>query len=256
MLLGQIVAISFAMNLSFLAILLSDPNAFESATSFKTTADGTTMAEKTIAMTESESFTKQNGNQGRDEKPGGHSNLAQKAQLKPSTPTFMDRVPSSLNKASYIGSLFLTFISVLLIPSSVYTRFFLYLLAVPHVVLFLPVVLPSAWKQTKPHTITVNWASMPAYRLVAEFSLVLYVKATIAALTDGQPGGLERFLRELYSHPAVSSVGWDVILCCLSAFVWISVHGPDSWMILRDILPFSRQRSEPRLAAKASSKSE
>ena len=256
MLLGQIVAISFAMNLSFVAILLSESDALESATSSNIESDATNMARKNAAMTESEPFTEQNGVQERDKRQGNHSDVLPKAQLMALAPPFTVRIPSMFNKISYTGSLFLTSISVLLIPFSVHTPFFMYLLAVPHVILFLPIVLPSTWKQTKLHIDSAESTSVPAYRLVSHLSLVLYVKATFSALLDGQSGLVERVLQELYSHPAVSSVGWDVILCCISAFLWISFHGPDSWMMLRNSLRFDLQRNEPRLAAPTPSKTE
>ena len=65
MLLGQIVAISFAMILSFFTILLCDSNSVEGASA---QSDGTT------------------------EKSADHNHVQQKAQRKASTHTFMDRL--------------------------------------------------------------------------------------------------------------------------------------------------------------------
>ncbi|KAL2047613.1 hypothetical protein N7G274_000655 [Stereocaulon virgatum] len=256
MLLGQIVAISFAMNLSFVAMLLSEPDALEGVTSSNIGSYTTNMARKSAAMIESEPFAKQDSVQERDKRQGNHSDIPPKAQLMALAPTLTVRIPSMFNRISYAGSLFLTSISVLLIPFSVHTPLFMYLLAVPHVILFLPIVLPSTWEQTKLRTGFNDWTSIPAYRLVTHLSIVLYVKATISALLDGRSEVVERVLQELYSHPAVSSVGWDVILCCISAFLWMSFHGPDSWMMLRNSLILTLQKNEPRLAATAPSKTE
>ena len=244
MLLGQIVAISFAMNLSFLTVLISDPAAAESASVFDSASDRTAMAEKRPAMTKPDTFKNYNGDQGQDDDPGANSNAPQKTQQNPSVGPPMDRAPVIVNQLSYIGSLLCSLLSIFLIPFSVKTRCFLYLLAVPHVLLFIPVVLPLAWFQTKPQNDAVTRASISTYRLVADSSFMLYLKATAFALTDEQFGGIESFVIEIYSHPAVSSVCSDVILCWLSAFLWISIHGPDGWITLREILPFVRHRKD------------
>lgn len=194
MLLGQIVAVSFAMNLSFLAVLLYDPE------------------------------------------PGDK----RRPQYERDTgyPTRTLHVFFSIHTLYF--ALGATFASVFYIPSFVGTSSFLYLLAVPHVLLFLPVIIPERWRQSN---LTLDGQSRTAsgviniYRLAVGPSIVLLVRATYLALRDQESGGALAIFNELRSHPAVSSVGWDVILCFLSSASWASVNYTSSWRMLKYILP-------------------
>ena len=196
MLLGQIVAISFAMNLSFLAMLLYTPEAV-------------------------------NKRRVQYERGSGY-------------PTRTLYVLSTYTLYFALGAVFA---SVFHIPSFIGTSKFLTLLALPHVLLFLPVIIPQHWSQFdlmldgQPRTTGV---ATNLYRLTVGPSIVLFVRATYLALRDQEPGGALAILNELTSHPAVSSVGWDVILCFLSATFWASIDYTDTWRMLTHILPIVR----------------
>lgn len=58
-------------------------------------------------------------------------------------------------------------------------------------------------------------------------SIVLFGWSTYSAVTEEGGNGWGGIQRALYSHPAVSSVGWDVICCWVSWGMW-SLVGPDS----------------------------
>ena len=195
MLLGQIVAISFAMNLSFLAMLLWDPEA---------------------------------GGKMRVQNEQGEGYPARTLYIFFSTYNL------------YIASLGAVFASIFYIRSFVGTSSFLPLLVVLHVLLFLPVIIPQHWRQTdltldgQPQTTN---GVMTLYRLTVGSSIILFVRATYLALRDQESGGALAIFNELRSHPAVSSVGWDVNLCFLSAAVWASIDGRSSWWMLKYILP-------------------
>ncbi len=198
MLLGQIVAISFAMNLSFLAMLLWYPE------------------------------------------PGDKRRVQdEQVQGYPTRTLYVFFSTYTL----YIAALGAVFASIFYIPSFVGTSSFLYLLAVPHVLLFLPVMIPQHW----PHIdLTLDGQSRTAsgvmnlYRLAVGPSIVLFVRATYLALKDQESGGALTIFNELKSHPAVSSVGWDVILCFLSATSWAAINNNNSWRMLKYTLPIVR----------------
>ena len=144
---------------------------------------------------------------------------------------------------AYFAILGAVFASIFYIPFFVGTRSFLYLLAVPHVLLFLPVIIPQHWPQIH---LTLDSQSrtasgvMKLYRFTVDLSIVLFVRATYLALRDQESGGALTIFNELKSHPAVSSVGWDVILCYLSAASWVSIDNTSSWRMLKYILPIVR----------------
>ena len=198
MLLGQIVAISFAMNLSFLAMLLWEPEL---------------------------------GHQRRVQGEQGEGYLARTSYIFFSTYIL------------YIAFLGATFASIFYIPSFVGTSSFLPLLTVPHILLFLPVTIPQYWRQIdltpdgQPQTTN---SVMTVYHLTVGPSIILFVRATYLALRDQESGGALNIFNELRSHPAVSSVGWDVILCFLSAAFWASIGNTGSRRMLEYILPVER----------------
>lgn len=148
MLLGQVVAISFAMNLSFLALLASPP---------------------------------------RRDDAGNHRRLASAA------------VPEYSQLPRHHLVLRLSVCLALAVPGS-FGR--------PHVLAFAPLLL-GALQPAEP-----SWR----------------VKAATAAVAR-QGGGLAAIPGALYEHPAVSSVGWDVICC---------------WPVVCRVVRAERLRIEPR----------
>ena len=198
MLLGQIVAISFAMNLSFLAMLLWNPEPGD---------------KRSVQY----------------EKGEGYRNRTLYVFF--STYTL------------YFAALGAVFASIFYIPSFVGTSSFLGLLAVPHILLFLPVIIPQHWRQSDLTLDGQYWTAsgvMNIYRLTVDPSIVLFMRATYLALRDQESGGALAIFNELISHPAVSSVGWDVILCFLSAASWAAINNTSSWRMLKYIRPIVR----------------
>ena len=197
MLLGQIVAISFAMNLSFLAMSLRYPERGD---------------KRRVQYEQGEGY--------------------------PTRTLYVFFSTYTLYFA--LGAIFA---SIFYIPSFIGTSSFLYLLAVPHVLLFLPVMIPQHWRQIDSTLDRQSWTAsgvMNIYRLTVDISIFLFVWATYLALRDQESGGALTIFNELKSHPAVSSVGWDVILCFLSAASWASIDHTSSWRMLKYILPIVR----------------
>ena len=149
----------------------------------------------------------------------------------------------------------LTF-STILLPFSIRTAEFALILLIPHLALFYVVLpanlLPSGYGSSTNSTRTYG----AVYRFVAIVSVLLHLKQTVLALLNNDPGaydhrhshylanlrlphkrhrsGLERsgsavsrVLGALQDHPAVSSVGWDVLMCAVSLVAWSVIRGID-----------------------------
>lgn len=186
MLLGQVVAISFATNLFFLAVLVHSTRPSDCPSSQK-------------------------------QDDGRHSPLVW-------TPP----------AASLFCLLAVTFIAVAAIPYAVTSSHFMTILVVPHFVLFFPLILrrvvPSAWARELKLKEAQIWYGK-VYLGVVICATLLQAKATVHAMLDtntGSGGASYRgIIMALYEHPAVSSVGWDVIFCWISWSVWALGAG---WM--------------------------
>lgn len=234
MLLGQIVAISFAMNLFFLALLLSPRSSSE-------VGFGYSSPESTASKDKKPTESSRASSVGSSSFPL-YSGIWISFQDLASTPA----------KNTYTAPLLLNFISIFLVPYTVHSSLFLPVLIVPHALLFLPVV---------NYNIVLQKQQTAVHRLIFVLSLFLYVKATAIALLDDSVdidthkylfaflyssssgpkhwqyrSGKWRFFGELLDHPAVSSVGWDVVLCWSSAIIWAVIQGPDSWKLLREVV--------------------
>ncbi|KAI4598257.1 hypothetical protein KJ359_003141 [Pestalotiopsis sp. 9143b] len=167
MLLGQIVAISFAANLSFLAFLVYD----QDDTPPKDTRKKTPM---------------------------------------PQSPQRSSWLPHA-----WVAVLCADMISALVIPDQINRPGFIYLLLAPHVLAFVPFLLgavfaaPGAAQRSAPQPPVVVRGIVMASLLCTAFTRVF----------DGG-GDLGQILDTLYEHPAVSSVGWDVVCCWVSFAAW------------------------------------
>lgn len=163
MLLGQVVAISFAANLSFLAILCSNVPAPTSS---------------------------------KDEKRRGD----------PQT----QEVTSSSSVSWHTIILVVNLLWATSIPSAIDQPGFLALLMGPHLLAFVPLILNNL--------LPSRVLGDPAWYLKAASMVWVLAVATRGVLNED--GGLGVVGRTLYEHPAVSSVGWDVICCWISFGAW------------------------------------
>lgn len=194
MLLGQLVAICFAQNLFYLAIFLSPATPSSS--------------------------------------PGTHA-----ASHRTCTPC----------RSFYGIPLLVTAISVAMIPYVVNTPNFLTVLYIPHICLLLPPLLhnslPSRWMVEHEDSRAAGDYYGMVFKGIFTLGLVLQVKTMVAALRDDSPakhlhrhsvlyhgGGSEgesawgAIWQGFSDHPAVSSVGWDTVICILSFSAWVSMQ--------------------------------
>ncbi|KAK4177121.1 hypothetical protein QBC36DRAFT_300505 [Triangularia setosa] len=161
MLLGQIVAISFASNLFFLAVLVHDV---------------------------------------RDEKKA----------------TQTGRKPSS--RTSDILILVVNLAVTLFLFGNLDSPYFLTLLLAPHVLAFVPLLRDTLSSKS------VGSSQFREPSTVLQFGILVAVLAagTSQAIATGE--SWQSILDTLYEHPAVSSVGWDVICCWVSYTAWFLVR--------------------------------
>ena len=247
MLLGQIVAISFASNLFFVAVLLSsDTKSFNGKKHrAERKQDKNERSSQSSASISSESSFED------EQKQLGPCEISRNSTWLPSSTLYTIPVLS-------------VFFSVFLIPHYVHTYLFLPLLAVSHVLLFIPVTIhaisPRRWGSAQPSYAYMLKHHHYIYRLILWPSLFLFMKATFAVLLDMKRGTTDRsfpcstplaltfvnqiwqyfsgdraFPSELFDHPAVSSVGWDVILCWVSAVTWLATQSTGSWTLFDGI---------------------
>ncbi|KAJ9193480.1 hypothetical protein DTO164E3_7879 [Paecilomyces variotii] len=192
MLLGQIVAISFAQNLFYLAVLLYRP----------------------VPV---------------DKRPSPHIWAYS---------VVIELLPLAI-------SLFIT----ALVPSTLSTPYFLFVLLVPHVVLFIPAIVnpEKAPKSLRSLHYSVEAATrwyISVFWVLSAVSSLLLSLSTFSALADNSPPPLrrardscalersgessgnpwERSLATIFEHPAVSSVSWDAIFCTIGFASWALVH--------------------------------
>ncbi|KAF2841814.1 hypothetical protein M501DRAFT_1013202 [Patellaria atrata CBS 101060] len=174
-LLGQLVAISFASNLFFLAVLVKSESS--------------------------------------------------KSRSKIKTKDFLEEKPVD---PSWIVSfifqgipLIFTLVCVVLIPYVQETQYFLPVLLVPHAVLFIPPLLPQLVKGSSSvfQRDNTNRKALLETIFVLSFTF-LQITATTKSVDNWR---FEPIWQTLYEHPAVSSVGWDVIMCTISYTLWTLV---------------------------------
>lgn len=158
MILGQIVSISFASNLSFLAVLA-----------------------------------------GRRTPPPGKSPASTQA-------------PSNGRSDVLIHILLvITAVCAALVPFAHAQREFMPVLLVPHVLGFAPLI-----TRLRP-------TGSATYLTATAMAAVLLAQTTAKVVSEGSSVG--DLVTVLHEHPAVSSVGWDVILCWFSYGMWYALEG-------------------------------
>lgn len=167
MLLGQIVAISVASNLFYLALVLSEPSV------------------------------------------SSRRNLSLKKTV----------------SVRLVVSVLLSLSTVALSPFTS-PKTFLPNLLVMHVLLFVPLIsiTTSSSPETSPASFSVNLNTL--YRIIHLACAGIHIRTVIAAIGSLQassksPDIFKEALTILYSHPAQSSIGWDIIWTSFSFIAWI-----------------------------------
>lgn len=143
--------------------------------------------------------------------------------------------------------------------------------SIPFTFLALPYIIPSNWGsvQTDPHA--SHHAYITLFRFIASFSALLHLKSTAIAIVFNAPESqyhrhsllhpfeterrstfirgytaVNRVIGAIREHPAVASVGWDVILSGFSLGVWAAIRGLEITDIMGASTPFLK-RTETKL---------
>lgn len=252
MLLGQTIGISFAMSLFFFAILVapvpladSAPSKALSTASHKHNATPTSRA---LAASRERSLSYINY-------------LSSKAA------SYLPRnAPTAFTLLPLLAAFAITF----LLPYSTSSPNFPTLLITLHLALYIPVYAPPS----NPPLI---------FALTTILTLLFHAKQTLTALLDNDPGShlhrhsaylatlhlphssrshasrsasaTSRVLSALNDHPAVSAVGWDVLLSAVSLCLWATIRAIPASSIVRvstgSLFSLFKTTSSPPSNAKA-----
>ena len=141
----------------------------------------------------------------------------------------------------------------------------------PFTFLILPYVIPNGWGTVHTHPHSAHYTYTTLFRTVSVISTLFHLKATVFAIFYNTPEShyyrhslLHPFKEERRStfnrgytavgklfgaigeHPAVSAVGWDVIVSGLSLGVWAAIRGLDGKEMLGSTMVFMK-RTEKEL---------
>ncbi|KAI9874506.1 MAG: hypothetical protein M1830_009676 [Pleopsidium flavum] len=165
------------------------------------------------------------------------------------------------HSAVYILPLIINYVAIFLVPFASNTPSFSTVVLIPHLLLYLPLyidrLIPHSFGSTHNTPHDARRAYKPIFKFISIISFLLHLKQTLVALLDNEPGShyhrhsslfshqedhrskiertstaIGRVLGCLGDHPAVASVGWDVMLCGFSLVIWAAVRGLDTNGIL------------------------
>ncbi|KAF7897019.1 hypothetical protein EAF00_005247 [Botryotinia globosa] len=170
----------------------------------------------------------------------------------------------------YIASLISGYGALFLTPFAANTSSFgtvaLLSVSLPFAPLLLPYIIPEHWGTTYDHPHEAHSSYTKIFRSISIISLILHVRTTGLALLYNTPENhyyrhslihplekvyrsntnraftaVERVFGAISDHPAVASVGYDVILSGLSLGTWAAVRGLDGIEILRVVIPWMKK---------------
>ena len=130
-----------------------------------------------------------------------------------------------------VVSILLSLVTVALSPFTS-PKTFLPNLLVMHVLLFVPLISITTSSSPAPFSVNLN----TLYRIIHLACAGIHIRTVIAAIgslqaTSRSPNIFKEALTVLYSHPAQSSIGWDIIWTSLSFIVWILLRPHGSGML-------------------------
>jgi hypothetical protein len=108
------------------------------------------------------------------------------------------------------------FMPVLLIPHL--------LLFVPGILS--PGMLPRGWGKSQPVAVVARRYAM-VFKWLSTILVVLVAQSTYALAVTAEGALWRRLLSAMSEHPAVSSVSWDVVCCFLVVVSWTAAHSGD-----------------------------
>ncbi|KAG4028268.1 hypothetical protein MFRU_023g01030 [Monilinia fructicola] len=171
------------------------------------------------------------------------------------------------NPGFYIALLLTGYGALFLTPFAANTSSFgtvaLVSVSLPFAPLLLPYIVPEHWGTTHDHPHEAHPSYTKIFRVISIISSILHIRTTGLALLYSTPENhyyrhsllrplekvhrsnknraftaIERVLGAVGDHPAVGAVGYDVILSGLSLGAWAAVRGLDGNEILRIVIPW------------------
>ncbi|QSZ30507.1 hypothetical protein DSL72_000061 [Monilinia vaccinii-corymbosi] len=147
--------------------------------------------------------------------------------------------------------------------------------AFPFAPLLLPYIIPEHWGTTHDRPHEAHSSYIKIFRVISTMSSILHIRTSGLALLYNTPDNhyyrhsllhplekvhrssknraftaLERVLGAVGDHPAVGAVGYDVILSGLSLGTWAAVRGLDGYEILRTVIPWMNKVGEAGVRVK------
>jgi len=257
MALGEIIAVAFGQNLFFLTILMtpmplpdSDVSSRHPISKKHSSAESGAIAKASKAVRDSTTATEHAIH------PYWRKLSSLPARYIPAKPALW-----TPHTAVYILPLIINYVAIFLVPFASNTPSFSTVLLIPHLLLYLPLyidrIVPHSFGSTHPSSHDAHRAYTTVFKFISVVSFFLHLKQTLVALLDNEPGShyhrhsslifhhdenrskvertstaVGRVLGCLGDHPAVASVGWDVMLCGLSLVIWAAIRGLDTNGIL------------------------
>ncbi|KAI1393557.1 uncharacterized protein F4822DRAFT_16706 [Hypoxylon trugodes] len=170
-----------------------------------------------------------------------------------------------------VTALAFSYSSILLLPYAAETPSFRTIAFLGRASTFLPVILPEVvpvnWGKVHSHPHGAYRSLIIIFRTVAAASFAIHVKSSIAGLAYNVPNSshhrhsvflpwdveerttwersttaLVKVLGSINDHPAVTAVGWDVLLCTLSLGLWVATRATNAQDVIQSIFPIPNLR--------------
>ncbi|KAH7418326.1 hypothetical protein BKA64DRAFT_564193, partial [Cadophora sp. MPI-SDFR-AT-0126] len=175
--------------------------------------------------------------------------------------------------AFYISLLLASFATIFLIPYAANTTAFVKVSWIsgilPFSFLLLPYVIPAGWGTVPKHPHDSQLTYTTLFRIISTLSAALHLKASALALYYNTPEStyyrhsllhpfkeehrttlgrgstaIGRVFGAIGEHPAVGSAAWDVLLTGFSLGIWAAVRGLDAKEMFRSIMIFMDRSNE------------
>ncbi|RDW78424.1 hypothetical protein BP5796_06276 [Coleophoma crateriformis] len=169
--------------------------------------------------------------------------------------------------AFYIMPLLVSLGAVVLTPYSVNSPFFMNIAllfqALPSINILLPYLIPESWGTTHTHPHSAQKTYTTLFRTISSLSALLHLKSTGMALfystpsseyyhptllhplnhehrstLDRSSAAIAKLFGAIGEHPAVSAVGYDVLLSGVSIGLWTAIRSLDPTDLLSSSIPF------------------
>ncbi|KAH8658687.1 hypothetical protein BGZ60DRAFT_531372 [Tricladium varicosporioides] len=181
--------------------------------------------------------------------------------------------------ALYITLLFTNYAAIFFAPYAANTSSFMAVTLVskilPFFYLALPYMIPNSWAIVNSHPHAHHTSYSTLFQSISFFSALLHFKSTVNVLgysaavsynhrhallrpfTNDNPSTRNRFavplnrlLTAITEHPAVSAGGYDMLLSGLSLGIWAAIRGLDGNRMITSILPLAKfQQAVEEVAA-------